>query len=182
MTFESVGLAGQTFAAPENRAPVAAPTTMDVWRPKDAMPVVALRWMVTNWCSYRCPYCPRTHDRRAQKGDRMTAHAFDNFPLQQWLEAFDRHFAGYRLSVVITGGEPMVDRKNVPKLLNFLSAKTTVECIRIDTNLSWSPMHFQLSTGPRSSSCAHFTQVTWRRLRSWRASGISWMRASRLVS
>ena len=30
----------------------------------------------------------------------MTAHAFDNFPLQQWLEAFDRHFAGYRLSVV----------------------------------------------------------------------------------
>lgn len=142
MTFQSVGLAGQTVAAPENRAPAVAPTTMDVWRPKDAMPVVALRWMVTNWCNYRCPYCPQTHDRRAQKGDGMTAHAFDNFPLQQWLEAFDRHFARYRLSMVITGGEPMVDRKNVPRLLNFLSAKTTVECIRMDTNLSWSPDAF----------------------------------------
>jgi hypothetical protein len=69
----------------------------------------------------------------------MTAHAFDNFPLQLWQEAFDRHFAGFRLSLVITGGEPMVDRENVSALLNFLSAKSTVECIRLDTNASWKP-------------------------------------------
>jgi hypothetical protein len=132
----------RAFPLWQNHFPAVKPTTMDVWRPKDGMPVVLLSWVVTNWCNYRCPYCPQTHDRRAAKGDGMTAHAFDNFPLQQWQEALDRHFAGYRLSLVISGGEPMVDRKNVPALLNFLSAKSTVECIRIDTNASWDPYRY----------------------------------------
>jgi organic radical activating enzyme len=129
----------RAFPLWQNNIPAVKPTTMEVWRPKDGTPVVLLRWMLTNWCNYHCPYCPQTHDRRAPKGDGMTAHAFDNFPLRQWQEAFDRHFAGNRLSVVITGGEPMVDRKNVPALLKFLTAKRTVECIRIDTNAWWKP-------------------------------------------
>jgi organic radical activating enzyme len=132
----------RTFPLWQTDSPAVKPTTMDVWRPKDGVPVVLLRWLVTNWCNYRCPYCPQTHERRAPKGDGMTAHAFDNFPLHEWQDAFDRHFAGYRLSAVITGGEPMVDRKNVPALLNFLSAKSTVECIRIDTNASWKPERY----------------------------------------
>lgn len=151
MTFKSLTLRGRNVVARRARELLRAfplwqgdsaavePTTMEVWRPDDGMPVVLLRWLLTNWCNYRCPYCPQTHERRAPKGDGMTAHAFDNFPLQQWQEAFDRHFAGYRLSLVITGGEPMVDRKNVPALLNFLSAKKSVECIRVDTNASWKP-------------------------------------------
>lgn len=102
-----------------------------------------LRWFITEWCNYRCPYCPQTHDRRAPKGEGKTAHAFDNFPLAHWQEAFDRHFAETRLSLVITGGEPMVDRKNMPAILNFLSAKQGVECIRIDTNAWWKPEQFE---------------------------------------
>jgi hypothetical protein len=132
----------RAFPLWQNDSHAVKPTTMDVWRPKDGVPVVLLSWVLTNWCNYRCPYCPQTHERRTPKGDGMTAHAFDNFPLSQWQEAFDRHFAGYRLSLVISGGEPMVDRKNVLALLNFLSAKKTVECIRIDTNASWKPERY----------------------------------------
>lgn len=117
-------------------------TTMEIWRPKEGTPAVLVRWMMTEWCNYRCPYCPQTHERWIQKGEGKTAHAFDNFPLAQWLEAFERHFASYRLSLVITGGEPMVDRKNTLEFLSQMSAKSFVECIRIDTNLWWKPELF----------------------------------------
>jgi organic radical activating enzyme len=132
----------RAFPLWQNDIPAAKLTTMEVWHPKDGPRVVLLRWLLTNWCNYRCPYCPQTHGRREPKGDGMTAHAFDNFPLPQWQDAIDRHFGSCRLSVVITGGEPMVDRKNVPALLNFLSAKRTVECIRLDTNASWKPTRY----------------------------------------
>ncbi|MDR3408171.1 MAG: radical SAM protein [Methylovirgula sp.] len=122
------------------------PKALSAWGPdaRHQRPAVLLRWLVTEWCNYRCPYCPQTHDRRAEKGDGLTAHAFDNFPLETWLEAFDRHFKDYRLSLVITGGEPMVDRKNMPLLLDHFSAKESVECIRIDTNAWWKPEQFAL--------------------------------------
>jgi hypothetical protein len=74
----------------------------------------------------------------------MTAHAFDNFPIDAWLGGFDRHFDSFRLSVVITGGESMIDRKNMPILLNHLCAKSSVECVRIDTNAWWKPEQFPL--------------------------------------
>ncbi len=115
---------------------------MDVWRPKSGTPAVLVRWLMTEWCNYRCPYCPQTHDRRAPKDGGMTAHAFDNFPLERWLDAFDRHFNNSRLSLVLTGGEPMVDRKNMLAFLNHMSSKARVECIRIDTNAWWKPEQF----------------------------------------
>ena len=118
------------------------PTTMETWRPAGGKPAVLVRWMMTEWCNYSCSYCPQTHGRWAEKGDGLTAHAFDNFPLDQWLEAFERHFASYRLSLVITGGEPMVDRKNMIAFLKHMSAQSFVECIRIDTNLWWDPELF----------------------------------------
>lgn len=119
------------------------PTTMeDVWLPESGQKVALVRWFITEWCNYRCPYCPQTHDRRADKGDGQTAHAFDNFPLEEWQKAFDRHFADQRLSLVITGGEPMVDRRNVGSMLRFLTAKPNVECIRIDTNAWWKVSQF----------------------------------------
>lgn len=110
---------------------------LNVWKPPDAPNATIVRWLVTEWCNYRCPYCPQTHGRYASKGNGFTAHAFDNFPLEQWLQAFRRHFADQRLSLVISGGEPLLDRKNMPLLLTAFHEMTEVECIRLDTNVSW---------------------------------------------
>lgn len=110
---------------------------LKVWKPSDAPQATLVRWHMTEWCNYHCPYCPQTHGRYAPKGNGLTAHAFDNFPLQQWLQAFRRHFAQQRLSLVISGGEPLLDKKNMPLLLTAFQEMTTVESIRIDTNVSW---------------------------------------------
>jgi len=66
---------------------------------------------------------------RPEKGQPAT--------LVRWL-----HFSGHRLSLVITGGEPMVDRKNMLAFLNQMSGRPSVECIRIDTNLWWNPEQY----------------------------------------
>lgn len=120
-------------AARERSRPI-----LELWKPAEGQPIILLRWLITEWCNYSCHYCPQTHDRRAPKGD-YTAHAFDNQPLERWLEAFERHFADNRLSLVITGGEPMLDRKAMPVLLERLTGMSTVECVRIDTNASFDP-------------------------------------------
>ncbi len=115
--------------------------TLSAWRPSEGRPRVLLRWMATEWCNYGCPYCTQTHSRTAGKG-RFTAHAFDNFPREQWQQAFLDHFQEVRLSLVITGGEPMIDRKAMVPFLETLTAMPTVECIRIDTNASWDPKYY----------------------------------------
>lgn len=115
---------------------------LDVWRPQNEKPVVIMRWQITEWCNYSCPYCVQSHGRRIDKGDGMTAHGFDNFPVEKWLEAFDRHFADKRLSLVITGGEPFIDRANMLRLLPRLSAMENVVAIRIDTNAWWNPADY----------------------------------------
>ena len=79
---------------------------MKGWRPRRGVPAILLRWLFTEWCNYRCPYCPQTHDRWAPKGDGFTAHAFDNFPVERWQGAFRRHFSTTRLSLVLTGESP----------------------------------------------------------------------------
>lgn len=111
---------------------------LSVWRPTSEMPVFILRWHMTEWCNYDCPYCPQSHARFGRYG-KHTAHAFDNYPLETWLKAFSQHFQERRLSLVITGGEPMIDRENMAPLLQALTNMPTVECIRIDTNVSWNP-------------------------------------------
>jgi hypothetical protein len=73
----------------------------------------------------------------------MTAHAFDNFPVEKWQEAFKRHFARTRLSLVLTGGETLIDRKSIVLFLNFVSTMPTTECIRIDTNVCWKPSLYE---------------------------------------
>jgi organic radical activating enzyme len=109
------------------------------WIPKEGRLPLIVRWMVTEWCNYSCSYCPQTHDRFAAKG-AFTAHAFDNFPLDHWIDAFERHFAArHVLSMVITGGEPLLDVRHMPPLLAHLTRQDYVSCIRIDTNASWAP-------------------------------------------
>lgn len=110
---------------------------LNVWKPHDAPHATLVRWHMTEWCNYHCPYCPQTHGRYVPKGGGFTAHAFDNFPLQQWLQAFRRHFADQRLSLVISGGEPLIDKKNMPLLLTAFHEMPAVECIRINTNVAW---------------------------------------------
>src|SRR5271155_1369957 len=119
-------------------------TVRDAWLPENGKPAVLLQWLFSEWCNYRCPYCPQTHDRWAPKGVDKTAHAFDNYPLEAWIGAIERHFNDHRLSLVLTGGEPMLDRKNMMRLLNHLSAMDNVERIRIDTNAWWRPEQFSL--------------------------------------
>jgi len=105
---------------------------------------ILLRWLLTEWCNYRCPYCPQKHNRYDRLHDNKTAHAFDNYPVDQWINRFEYHFRDSHLSIVLTGGEPMLDVKNMIKLLHYLTTKETVDCIRIDTNASWNP---ELYTG-----------------------------------
>jgi hypothetical protein len=110
-----------------------------VWKPGDAPDVVILRWFMTEWCNYTCPYCSQTHARDAGKGHGLTAHAFDNFSVESWQQAFERHFGDTRLAVLMTGGEPFVDRKSMVPFLAFLAAMPAVQSIRIDTNAWWKP-------------------------------------------
>lgn len=110
----------------------------EAWRPHDKHPVYYIHWTFTEWCNYSCPYCSQTHSRFASKG-RYTAHAFDNHSPGVWIEAFQKHFAAKRLSLKITGGEPMLDKKNMPDFLWQLTEMHNVMAIRIDTNASWSP-------------------------------------------
>ena len=110
---------------------------LNVWKPRDAPHAALVRWHVTEWCNYHCPYCPQTHGRYAPKENGATAHAFDNFPLALWLQAFRRHFTNQRLSLVISGGEPLIDKKNMPLLLTAFHEMKEVECIRINTNVAW---------------------------------------------
>lgn len=112
---------------------------LDVWKPQDGQEAVILRWFMTEWCNYGCPYCTQTHNRDAAKGKGFTAHGFDNFPLVDWLRAIERHFTDRRLSLLLTGGEPFVDRKAMLPFLGFLTEFPNTECIRIDTNGWWKP-------------------------------------------
>lgn len=112
---------------------------LDVWQPKNKPETVLLRWFMTEWCNFNCRYCPQNHDRKADIGDGFTAHCFDNFSLQEWLDAFDRHFSDKQLSLVMTGGEPMLDFQNMHAFLKHMTARPQVVSIRIDTNASWKP-------------------------------------------
>jgi len=115
---------------------------LDAWKPPSQKPTILLRWLITEWCNNCCPYCNQDHSRYASKGRRYTSHAFDNYSVEQWKTAFSRHFGNYNLSLVLTGGEPMLDVKSMMPLLQFLAAQENVSVIRIDTNTSWNPENF----------------------------------------
>jgi organic radical activating enzyme len=112
---------------------------VDAWFEGPQRTAVLLRWLFTEWCNYRCPYCPQTHDRFAQKDGGFTAHAFDNHPVEKWIEYLDYHFGDQSLSLVLTGGEPLIDKKNMSVLLKHLTTSNYVKHLRIDTNMSFLP-------------------------------------------
>ena len=98
-------------------------------------------WMMSEWCNYSCEYCgvPVFFKKSAIRGRQR--HAFDHYPVGQWLEAF-KSFPQNDISLVITGGEPFLDRKNFPVLLAGLLADGRFR-IRVYTNLSWNPADYE---------------------------------------
>lgn len=97
-----------------------------------------VRWMCTQWCNYRCSYCPQNHTRKqVYKGS--PGHWADNQPWQEWYDAFTRHFAAYDTTLHLTGGEPMLDRKNMLPLLAVLSRQPWVKFLELDTNGTFDP-------------------------------------------
>jgi organic radical activating enzyme len=134
---------------------------LETWRPEHGRPADIMRWIVSEWCNFNCAYCHQTHGRRASKGNGLTAHAFDNFPLEKWIDKFHAHFSHRRLTLVITGGEPMLDTANMTAFLNYLDAVPWCSSIRIDTNGSWIPQKFKtLKKDKISLNCSyHPTQI-----------------------
>jgi len=97
-----------------------------------------IRWYSTQWCNYRCPYCPQKHERK-QIFRGSPGHWFDNHPIDAWVAAFRKHFAAYDLALHFTGGEPMLDRRNVDELLTKLVAEPYLKAVKVDTNGTWNP-------------------------------------------
>lgn len=91
-----------------------------------------VRWHMTEWCNYNCSYCPQDHGRRTGR----LGHWTDNKPVEDWLAALKFHFNQYKLSLLISGGEPMIDYKNLHVLVSSLLEEDYVDAIKIDTNLS----------------------------------------------
>lgn len=114
---------------------------------------VFVRWLCTLWCNYKCPYCRQDHRRDAvfdpasadwmdnESGGRPPgkAHWADNAMIEEWLAAFERHFSRTGLVMTMTGGEPMLDKKNTVPLLEGLTKAPWCKRLRIDSNASWNP-------------------------------------------
>lgn len=107
------------------------------WHPENGDRGILLRWLMTTWCNYRCPYCDQQHKKSSN------THAFDNHDVATWLSYFDKHFHNSKLSLVITGGETFIDTKNMPYFLNALTERDYVNTIRMDTNASWNPVKYK---------------------------------------
>jgi len=137
--------------SPSNGAADAAPSAcaaqrpgpvdpvLQAWRPAGGIPRISLRWLVSYWCNYRCPYCEQDHDRRVALPVGRRPHAFDNHPVQEWIEGFARHFRQRRLVLTLTGGEPLLDSRAMPVFLQALTSMETLDVVRIDTNASFKP-------------------------------------------
>jgi MoaA/NifB/PqqE/SkfB family radical SAM enzyme len=102
---------------------------------------VRIAWHMSSWCNYSCGYCPVLIYHKRSKSGPLQDHAFDHYPVSQWLDAF-RSFPQKNVHLKITGGEPFLDRENFRDMLGGLS---TLEhfTMRIDSNGSWDPAYFR---------------------------------------
>lgn len=118
-----------------------------VWKPAEGLTPLIARWHMTEWCNYSCPYCYQEHDRkrtiRQEKDRNFSAHAFDNFPVGIWVDAFRRLAEKYLVTLTITGGEPFLDPKNMVVFLGAMAEEKNLVNIRVDTNASWEPQRYR---------------------------------------
>lgn len=109
-------------------------------------PVMIIRFRMTAWCNYACDYCNyqqvtnRRRDRfyKGLKGlwkPHNAVHAFDNYPVDQWVKAFAEIPDDYILEV--SGGEPFLDYNAFMTFLDGVGGLKRCKKIRIDTNIFW---------------------------------------------
>jgi len=101
---------------------------------------VRINWHLTSWCNYSCEYCPVVVFHRRSKAGHAQPHAFDHYPVAEWLRMF-RQFPFRQIHLTVSGGEPFLDRENFHALLGGLSAMENVEATVI-TNGFWNPAHY----------------------------------------
>jgi organic radical activating enzyme len=71
------------------------------------------------------------------KSPVRAAHGFDNASPEDWIMAFKKLIKGRRASMSLTGGEPMIDVKNMSIFLKGILREDSLDNLRIDTNGSW---------------------------------------------
>ena len=113
-----------------------------IWFPSGYKPKIFLKWFMTNWCNYNCPYCFQDHSRNRRNGS-TNVHSFDNYSPAEWVQAIDRTFKTKEMAVSITGGEPMLDMENMSRFLEMMLNKSYIDNIRITTNMSWNPLSLE---------------------------------------
>ena len=101
---------------------------------------VRITWFLTYWCNYTCDYCGIDVFLQRSKSGVKQNHAFDHYPVERWLEEFQR-LPQDEIYLKITGGEPFLDRANFRVLLLGLTSSNRFQ-IRIDTNGFWDPAFF----------------------------------------
>ena len=101
---------------------------------------VRVNWYMTQWCNYSCQYCPVLVYHKRTKSGQPQPHAFDYYPVEKWLEAFDTLEAS-KIHTHLTGGEPFLDRQNLLALLEGLVRRNIGVCI--STNGAWDPEYFR---------------------------------------
>jgi organic radical activating enzyme len=102
---------------------------------------VKISWHLSSWCNYSCPYCPVLVFHKRSTAKARQRHAFDYYPVEQWVEALV-NLPYERVIIGLNGGEPMLDRKNVHTLLDRITETGRFE-ISIETNGSWAPEFFK---------------------------------------
>ena len=112
-------------------------TAGDIWRPYDHnfdKRNLVIVWELSNWCNYNCSYCYQPDH------DRKSGHTFDYYDVETWLSAFKKFDNGLRkIHLLIVGGEPFLDVKNMHFTLENLTQMDFIDSIRIDTNGSIDP-------------------------------------------
>lgn len=100
-----------------------------------------VRWNCTQWCNYSCSYCHQNHDRKQiYKG--ASGHWADNKPWWEWAEAFELRFGASKPTYHITGGETLLDKKNMKPLLQVLQKHAGL--LDMDSNLTFEPRGWDL--------------------------------------
>ncbi len=110
-------------------------------------------WIMTFWCNFNCYYCFQSNHSLNQKlypiilnnpktwfhliKKNIYGHSFKNYSVDKWLSAFQIIGDGRKIALLITGGEPFLDRKNFYPMLKGLTETEFIDNIRIDTNGSW---------------------------------------------
>jgi len=108
--------------------------------PVELQDSLRINWHLTLWCNYSCQYCPVLVFHRRSPVREKQEHAFDYYPVDQWLQAI-RRFPQSRIHLKITGGEPFLDRANFRALLIGLAEMKHIR-VGIDTNGYWDPAYF----------------------------------------